>query len=347
MTYSSFVREGSSCLYPYVSIFVTMCPLRYCSEAVERSRQHFPFKITYCSFVREGSYRLYSVLTNLSEQWELLQKRLVVSSIYIYKLKLQSWFSRQRTSNQVPGHIFHRYIPRSRTSGKRQKREWQIIAELWTPGSSPPLPQLIRQDISNRMVSSTNTNSCSLKMNLSVSASPCDLEFHSGWISTPRDTNNESRKKDKDLSLHSLSTVASTATDITCSSSYVVESTKRRVIFQERVRWRRIPTKDSLSPEERAAVWMTIDEFKTIAKTCRECIRFMENNPKQYRSRGLESRTRHGSIAKRLQIECHPNGFVRAIYRLVIRSHCRSLPDGFVNISVQGADVSIERPKRC
>jgi hypothetical protein len=74
----------------------------------------------------------------------------------------------------------------------------------------------------------------------------------------------------------------------------------RKVVFDNEVQCNIIPScKHHISEEERADVWMTPDDFKRIAQKCCKIVKILETG-KGCRSRGLESHTRQGAIAKQL-----------------------------------------------
>jgi len=128
-------------------------------------------------------------------------------------------------------------------------------------------------------VASINQGNCDDTMKVMKINSRCDIGGHR--VSTLIPTGIEKTEKDeRDSSVHS---------SMMC---------KPRVTFQETVRCNRIPANCSLSREEREAVWMTRNEMEIIAEECCRIIMVMESNNEQYPSRGLESYTRQGSIAK-------------------------------------------------
>lgn len=128
--------------------------------------------------------------------------------------------------------------------------------------------------------------------------------MHSTEITPSCDTGLDCRMsaldEEAEYSAHSFSTVTTTSSDDTCSTSHTNRATKRQVIFKETVRCIKIPSARNLSRDERAAVWMTPKEFNRINKQCSRVIEIMESNPEKYRSRGLESYTGQGAIAKNL-----------------------------------------------
>jgi len=127
--------------------------------------------------------------------------------------------------------------------------------------------------------------------------SPFDAaaETH-GSISTPRGARKVAVGEEEACSSPSFSTsMTSTGYDDMCSTS------PGTVTFQEEDQYRMIPSRDSLSEEEIAAVWMTPEDFQRIARHCRKVIMIMDSNPtKKYRARGLECHTRQGITAKHL-----------------------------------------------